>query len=72
VTSTPDAGVTLTAYRGCRGGSVVELYTITGEGHEWPDGPHLPKKITRALGPQSTAISADNTMWAFFMAHPMP
>jgi polyhydroxybutyrate depolymerase len=72
VTSTPDAGVTLTAYGGCRGGSVVELYTISGEGHEWPDGPHLPKKLTRVLGPQSTAISADNTIWAFFVAHPMP
>jgi hypothetical protein len=24
------------------------------------------------LGPQSGAINADTTMWAFFMAHPLP
>jgi poly(3-hydroxybutyrate) depolymerase len=62
----------LTSYSGCGGGASVELYTITGEGHEWPGGPHLPRRITRLLGPQSTAISADDTMWAFFLAHPMP
>ena len=39
--STPDPGVTLTRYPGCAGGASVELYTITGEGHEWPGGPQL-------------------------------
>ena len=71
-TSTPDPGVTLTTYSHCGGGAVVELYSITGEGHEWPDGPHLKKAITRALGPQSTAVNADAVMWAFFMAHKLP
>ncbi len=71
-TSSPDPGVTLTAYSGCEGSSNVELYTIAGEGHEWPGGPHLPRSITRDLGPQSTAISANSLMWAFFEAHPMP
>jgi polyhydroxybutyrate depolymerase len=71
-TSTPDPGVTLTTYSHCGGGAVVELYSITGEGHEWPDGPKLTKKVTRVLGPQSTAVNADAVMWAFFMAHKLP
>jgi polyhydroxybutyrate depolymerase len=66
------ATVVLTAYAPCSAGSEVELYSIVGEGHEWPGGPHLPKSITDALGPQSTAISANNTMWSFFEAHPLP
>ena len=53
------------------GDAAVELYTITGEGHEWPGGPSLPRSLTRALGPQSTGIDANALMWAFFAAHPM-
>jgi polyhydroxybutyrate depolymerase len=64
-------GVSLTAYRGCADGVVVELYTITGEGHEWPGGPHLRRALTRVLGPQTTAIDADQVMWRFFAAHPL-
>ena len=71
-TSQPDRVVTLTAYSGCSSGASVELYTITGEGHEWPGGPHLRRSITRLLGPQSTAIDANSVMWSFFEAHPMP
>ena len=26
----------------------------------------------RALGPQTTAIGASSTIWAFFAAHPLP
>jgi polyhydroxybutyrate depolymerase len=70
-TSQPAPTVTLTQYSGCAGGATVELYSITGEGHEWPDGPHLPKSLTAALGPQSTAVNANAVMWAFFAAHPM-
>jgi polyhydroxybutyrate depolymerase len=70
--SAPDPKVTLTRYNGCREGGTVELYTIAGEGHEWPGGPPLPARLTRLLGPQSTAIDANATIWAFFAAHPMP
>jgi hypothetical protein len=28
--------------------------------------------VTRLLGPQSSAVNADDVMWAFFAAHPMP
>jgi poly(3-hydroxybutyrate) depolymerase len=50
----------------------VALYTLLGEGHEWPGGPHLPRRVTRVLGPQSNAVDADAAMWAFFAAHPLP
>ena len=68
-TSQPDAGVTLTQYNGCAGGATVELNSVSGEGHEWPDGPPLPSSLTRTLGPQSSVINADSAMWAFFVAH---
>lgn len=65
-------GVIVTVYEGCRGGALVELYTITGEGHEWPGGPRLPRRVTRVLGEQTTALNADQVMWRFFVAHPLP
>jgi polyhydroxybutyrate depolymerase len=65
-------GVTVTAYHGCRDGALVELYTIAGEGHEWPGGPTLPPALAKLLGPQSTAVSANAVMWAFFQAHRLP
>jgi polyhydroxybutyrate depolymerase len=63
------SGYALTTYSGCAAGSSVELYALSGEGHEWPGGPHLPASITALLGPQSNAVNADNAMWAFFTAH---
>jgi polyhydroxybutyrate depolymerase len=71
VTSTPDPGATLSAYGDCAGGAAVQLYSINGEGHEWPGGPSLPPSLTALLGPQSTAIDANVTMWSFFLAHPL-
>ena len=62
-------GYTLTQYIGCRGGSSVELVTVDGEGHEWPGGPTMPKRILRELGPQSQAIDANAVIWRFFAAH---
>lgn len=70
--SHPASSVTLTRYAGCRDGSTVELYAITGEGHEWPGGPRLPPRYTALLGPQSDAIAADQTIWSFFAAHRLP
>jgi polyhydroxybutyrate depolymerase len=71
VTSHPTLGVALSVYRGCAQGSTVQLYTISGEGHEWPGGPRLPASLTATLGPQSTAVNANTTMWTFFEAHPL-
>jgi polyhydroxybutyrate depolymerase len=70
-TSLPASGVTLTQYSGCHNGASVELYTIQGEGHEWPGGPTMPAALTRTLGPQSSTVDANTTMWAFFQAHPL-
>jgi len=70
--TTDGSGHTLTTYPGCGAGSAVELYSVTGEGHEWPGGPRMPASLTSLLGPQSGAVSADDLMWAFFAAHPMP
>jgi polyhydroxybutyrate depolymerase len=72
VMTTPAPGATLTAYTGCRAHVSVELYSLIGEGHEWPDGPKLAKALTRVLGPQSDAVNADALIWAFFAAHPKP
>jgi len=71
-TSQPKPGATLALYGGCAGGAVVELYTLDGEGHEWPGGPRLPKALTRVLGPQSDAVDANAVIWAFFAAHHLP
>lgn len=70
--SHPDTGVLLTTYAPCDAGTEVQLYSIVGEGHEWPGGPTLPKALTGVLGPQTDAISANAVMWSFFEAHPMP
>jgi polyhydroxybutyrate depolymerase len=69
--TTGASGYTVTAYGGCTGGASVELYSVTGMGHEWPGGPPLPAAVTRVLGPQSGAVDANATMWAFFAAHPL-
>jgi polyhydroxybutyrate depolymerase len=66
-----ETGYTQIVYAGCTAGAEVELYSVTGEGHEWPGGPALPRSLTRALGPQSNAVDANSVMWAFFAAHPM-
>jgi polyhydroxybutyrate depolymerase len=65
-------GYTLTTYGNCTAGATVELYSLTGEGHEWPGGPPLPSSVTKLLGPQSDAVNANTTMWAFFATHPLP
>jgi polyhydroxybutyrate depolymerase len=69
--TTAGRGYSLTRYSGCADGTQVELYAITGEGHEWPGGPAMPKVITSVLGPQSDAVSANALTWAFFQAHPL-
>jgi len=53
-------------YSGCAGGAEVTLCTIDGGGHTWPGGTPVP-----TLGLTSTDISATDTMWTFFAAHPM-
>jgi polyhydroxybutyrate depolymerase len=67
----PQPALRLTTFTGCTDGASVSLYTIVGEGHEWPGGPHLGRGYTAILGPQSNVINANNTMWQFFASHPL-
>jgi polyhydroxybutyrate depolymerase len=58
--------VTRTTWGPGRAGSEVVLYTIEGGGHTWPG--RMP--FLKLLGPSTTAISANDVMWAFFTRHP--
>jgi len=64
--SRPVPGEILTIYAACPAHAAVELYTLVGEGHEWPGGPLLPRRVTRGLGPQSNVVNADAVIWGFF------
>ncbi|MBV8365408.1 MAG: esterase [Candidatus Eremiobacteraeota bacterium] len=58
----------VSSYERCAGGTSVQLYTIDGGGHTWPDGPqYLPQAI---IGPVSRDFDASATIWQFFSAHP--
>ena len=50
-TVTSGTGYTLTSYPACLGGSAVQLYTLIGEGHEWPGGPDPPSEHRRFARP---------------------
>ncbi|HEX3823307.1 MAG TPA: PHB depolymerase family esterase [Mycobacteriales bacterium] len=63
------SGYTVTGYEGCADHVAVELYAVSGEGHEWPGGPQLPPRLSGVLGPRSGAINADTTMWQFFTSY---
>jgi polyhydroxybutyrate depolymerase len=55
-------------YRGGRNGTEVELITVDGGGHTWPNGwQYLPRRI---IGNTSTEIDASWTAWKFFDDHP--
>lgn len=55
----------------CPADGTTELYRITGGGHTWP-GSALSVQLASALGPTTTAIDANEVMWAFFQDHPRP
>lgn len=55
-------------YPHCAAGSAVEYYLITGGGHAWPGGEQMLKRLDKP----SQEISASETLWDFFKAHPKP
>lgn len=59
--------VRLLRYGGCDEGATVELYVIEGGGHTWPG-----TAIDIPFGDTTREISANDLMWSFFEAHPMP
>ncbi len=55
----------------CPGGATVQLYVVEGGGHTWP-GSQFSQAGAAALGPTTFDIDANQVIWAFFQAHPMP
>mgnify|MGYP005855746111 CR=1 FL=1 len=53
-------------YDTCDDGAEVTLCTLTGMNHCWPGNDFCP------LPPTNTDISANEAMWEFFQAHPLP
>jgi len=69
VESAVAANVTRRQYTDCAAGASVVLYTVKGEGHQWPGGRRVPAEWM--LGPYSRTIDATAQMWAFFREHPL-
>jgi poly(3-hydroxybutyrate) depolymerase len=61
------ADVTRLQYTDCADYAGVVLYTIKGEGHQWPDGKRVAAEWM--LGRYSQSIDATRQMWAFFCEH---
>jgi polyhydroxybutyrate depolymerase len=59
--------VTRSQYTNCADGGDVALYTIKGEGHQWPGGKRVAAEWM--IGPYSRSIDATRQMWAFFREH---
>ena len=60
--------VTLRQWTGCQPAGDVRFYIVNGGGHTWP-GAAIAMGF---LGKTSKQISASETLWAFFQAHPLP
>ncbi|HEX9530946.1 MAG TPA: PHB depolymerase family esterase [Acidimicrobiales bacterium] len=54
-------------WSGCHPGTEVRFYMIQGGGHTWPGS----KIALGPLGLTTNEISATDTLWAFFQAHPL-
>jgi polyhydroxybutyrate depolymerase len=61
------ADVTRLQYTNCADDGDVVLYTIKGEGHQWPGGKRVPAEWM--IGQYSRSIDATRMMWAFFREH---
>ncbi|WP_019930544.1 PHB depolymerase family esterase [Nocardia sp. BMG111209] len=56
--------VTVSVTGGCRDGSQVQLYSVAGGGHTWPDGTqYLPQAI---VGKVTRQFGASAVIWQFF------
>ncbi len=57
-------------YSECKSRAEVELRAIEGGGHTWPGGfQYLPETV---IGKTSREFDADEVIWKFFSAHPLP
>jgi polyhydroxybutyrate depolymerase len=64
------ADVTRLQYPDCADDAGVVLYTVKGEGHQWPGGKRVAAEWL--VGPYSRSIDATRQMWAFFREHQLP
>jgi polyhydroxybutyrate depolymerase len=64
------ADVTRLQYTDCADDASVVLYTVKGEGHQWPGGKPIVAKWL--VGPYSRSIDATRQMWALFREHALP
>jgi polyhydroxybutyrate depolymerase len=67
IESSVPADVTRLEYTNCADDAGVVLYTVKGEGHQWPGGRPIVAKWL--VGPYSHSIDATRQMWAFFREH---
>ena len=67
IESTVAPDVTRLQYTDCADDAGVVLYTIKGEGHQWPGGKRV--RVEWMVGPYSRSIDATRQMWAFFREH---
>jgi polyhydroxybutyrate depolymerase len=58
------ADVTRLQYADCADNAGVVLYTVEGEGHQWPGGKRVVAEWM--VGPYSRSIDATRLMWVFF------
>jgi polyhydroxybutyrate depolymerase len=66
------AGMTtdVDTYSDCKDGGDAVLYSVVKGGHAWPGGdPFMPEKRG---GVTSNDLNANEVIWKFFAAHPMP
>ena len=61
------ADVTRLQYTNCADDADVVLYTVKGEGHQWPGGKRVAAEWM--IGRYSHSIDATRHMWAFFNEH---
>jgi polyhydroxybutyrate depolymerase len=55
------------SYAGCTDGGEIVLCTVDEGGHTWPGGTDLP-----GLGKTTQDLIANDALWDFFEAHPLP
>lgn len=67
-TTTADDDVHHFAWRGCRGGTDVDIYAVVGGVHGWPGGG--PMSPGRSSHTAESPIDATALMWTFFQEHP--
>lgn len=65
--STRSGSIVSEFWSGCTAGTAVALYTVEGGGHTWPGGG---RGLIIGGDSPTKELSATETMWEFFAAHP--